>query len=114
MAGAAVASALYLFWSQAVGTVVFCIAAIILLSALASPTGVYRAIQGLFETLGNVTGRVLTWVMLVPLFYLFFLPFGLLMRRGRRDRMKRFFEPDAESYWEPHKAFSAADHERQF
>ena len=93
---------------------VLCVAAIILFSALVSPTGLYRGIQGLFATLGNATGRALTWLMLVPLFYLFFLPFGVLLRRGRRDRLKRYFEPDKESYWEPHKHFSAADHERQF
>jgi hypothetical protein len=114
LVGASVATAIYLLWSQTIGMVVFCISAIILFTALVSPNGLYRAIQGLFAALGNFTGRVLTWLTLVPLFYLFFLPFGLLMRRGRRDRMKRFLEPDEESYWEPHKAFSAADHERQF
>lgn len=114
LVGASVATAIYLQWSRTIATVVFCISAIVLFSALVSPSGLYRAIQGLFAMLGNFTGRVLTWLTLVPLFYLFFLPFGLLMRRGRRDRMKRFFEPDTESYWEPHKAFSPADHERQF
>ncbi len=112
--GLGVAAAIYLLWSQTIGTVVFCISTTILLSALASPLGLYRIIEGVFVSLGNHTGRALTWLTLVPLFYLFFLPFGLLFRRGRRDRMKRFFEPDEQSYWEPHKAFSAADHERQF
>ena len=114
LVGGGAATAIYLFWSQMIGTVVFCIAAVILFSALVSPKGLYRALEGLFAALGNFTGRALTWLMLVPLFYLFFLPFGLLLRRGSRDRMKRYFEPDRASYWEPHKAFSAADHERQF
>ena len=114
LVGASVALAIHLFWSQTLGTVVFCIAGIILFSALVSPTGLYRVIQGLFTTLGNTTGRALTWLLLVPLFYLFFLPFGALLRRGRRDQLKRYFEPDKESYWEPHKPFSAADYNRQF
>jgi hypothetical protein len=33
-------------------------------------------------------------------FYLIFLPFGLLFRRGRRDSMRRYFEADQESYWQ--------------
>jgi hypothetical protein len=114
LATAGVATALYLYWSQTVGTVVFCVAGTILFSALVSPTGLYRGVQALFTTLGNATGRALTWVMLVPLFYLFFLPFGLLLRRGRRDQLKRYFEADKPSYWEEHKEFSADDHERQF
>ena len=112
--GVGLATAIYLLWSQTIGMVVFSISTIVLFSALVSPLGLYRIIQGIFETLGTHTGRALTWLALVPLFYLFFLPFGLVFRSGRRDRMKRFFEPDEESYWEPHKEFSAADHERQF
>lgn len=114
LVGALAATLLYRFWSTTMGTVVYAVSALILLSALLSPGGAYRAIQGLFDSLGHATGRALTWLVMVPLFYLFFFPFGLLMRRGRRDRMKRRFEPDLASYWEPHKAFSAADHERQF
>ncbi|MEE3330760.1 MAG: hypothetical protein VX246_07810 [Myxococcota bacterium] len=109
-----VATALYLFWSPTVGTIVFCISAIILFSALVSPTGLYRGVQALFSALGNATGRALTWLMLVPLFYLFFVPFGLMLRRGRRDLLQRYFEADKASYWEAHKEFSAEDHERQF
>jgi hypothetical protein len=46
-------------------------------------------------------GRLLTWVLLVPLFYAFFLPFGALLRRGRSDRLARRFDAGATSYWEP-------------
>ena len=104
----------YLIWSQTVGTIVLCIAGIIFFSAIVSPNGLYRGLQGLFGSLGNFTGRVLTWLMLVPLFYLFFLPFGKLMRRGQRDALKRKLEPESESYWEVHKEFSPADLDRQF
>jgi len=114
LVGMSVALAIHLYGARTIGTLVFCVSTIVLLSALLSPTGIYRAVEGLFTTLGNATGRALTWLMLVPLFYLFFLPFGFLLRRGRRDQLKRRFEPDQESYWEPHKPFSAADHERQF
>ncbi len=106
----------YNFWSTTIGTVIFCIAGIVLFSALVSPTGLYLGVQGVFRTLGRWTGIALTWILMVPVFYLFFLPFGALLRRGRRDRLKRYFERDAESYWEPHEGPTAASDsfERQY
>ncbi len=104
------------FWSTTIATVVFCVAGVVLFSALVSPTGLYVGVQGLFRTLGRWTGTALTWILLVPVFYLFFLPFGALLRRGRRDRLKRYYERDAESYWEPHEGPTAASDscERQY
>jgi hypothetical protein len=104
----------YYFWSSTIATVIFSIAGIVLFCAVASPTGLYRGVQAFFNALGNATGRVLTWLMLVPLFYLFFFPFGLLLRRGRRDQLKRYYETDKESYWEIREGPGVSDHERQF
>ena len=114
--GGVVGLGVYQFLSATIGSVVLGIASVILLSALISPTGLYAGIERLFEALGRLTGSLLTWLLLVPLFYLFFLPFGKLMRRGRRDRLKRFLDPDTGSYWEPHEGPTAgsASHERQF
>ena len=99
--GLAIGSAVYLLWSQTVGQVIGVLATLILLAGLLSPTGVYAMLHRLFVWTGYQVGRVLTWVLLVPLFYTFFYPFGLLFRRARRDRMRRFFE-DVDSYWEDH------------
>jgi hypothetical protein len=109
---AALAALLFAFWSRVVGGVVFGIAGVILLSAAVSPTGLYAGVEGLFVALGRWTGQALTWILLVPLFYTFFLPFGLLMRRGRRDRLKRFFETGAATYWEPHAGPTASSASR--
>jgi hypothetical protein len=103
---------LFAFWSRTLGTVVLVVGGVIGFSALISPTGLYAGVEGLFVALGRWTGRGLTWLLLVPLFYLFFLPFGLLLRRGRRDRLKRYLEQDAESYWEPHSGATAASSSR--
>jgi hypothetical protein len=113
---ALVGAAMVSFWSRPIGTVVLTVASIVGISALASPLGLYAAIERLFLTLGRVTGRLLTWILLVPVFYGFFVPFGLLMRRGRRDRLQRRLEPDAPTYWEPHAGPTAASisHERQY
>jgi hypothetical protein len=109
----ALGGAIFLFWSPATGRVVLGVAAIVLLAALVSPTGLYAGIRQLLLTLGRWTGQALTWALLVPLFYLVFLPFGWLFRRGSRDLLKRYFDPEAATYWEPHEGATAASESRQ-
>ena len=99
VAAGAMGALLYLYWSQTVGRIVMGLGTVILLSALVSPTGLYRLVERLFAALGLWTGRAINWILLVPLFYLFFLPFGLLFRRGRRDSMTRFYEAESSTYW---------------
>lgn len=91
------------------------IASVVFLSALLSPTGVYGAIDRAFHALGRWIGHGLTWLLLPPLFYLVFFPFGALFRRGKKDTMNRFFEAERESYWSPHRGQAdPASYERQF
>ncbi len=101
LAGAGVGALIFALLSRIAGTVVMSIAAVILLSALLSPAGLYAGIERLFAALGRRVGTSLTWIVLPLLFYLVFLPFGMIFRSGRRDPMKRFYEADAESYWSP-------------
>jgi hypothetical protein len=107
---------LFNYWSSIVGTVVLGLAGVILASALISPTGLYLGIRRGFSALGQLTGRAMTWILMVPIFYLIFLPFGALFRRGRRDRLKRYFDTDAATYWDPHEGPTASSHryDRQF
>ena len=98
--GATVGALIFLFWSHTLGWVVFGVTGFVFVAALTSPRGLYAAIERLFAALGGVVGRVVNWLALATLFYLFFLPFGLLFRRGRSDQMRRFYEEDAASYWE--------------
>ena len=99
LAAAAVGTLVLLFLSRIVATVVFTIAGLIFVASLLSPTGLYAAIERGFQALGRLTGRAMTWILMPLMFYLFFLPFGLLFRRGRRDPMKRFYESEASTYW---------------
>lgn len=112
------AIAVLLLWLglRTVGLVMLGAAAIVLLAALASPRGLYAILDGMTRAIGRRIGRALTWLLLVPLFYLFFLPFGLLFRRGRRDRLKRSFDKDATTYWETLEGPTAASssHETQW
>lgn len=67
--------------------------------ALASPLGAYAAVDRLFGAFGALTGRVVTVLVMLPIFGLFFVPFGLLFRRGARDPMLRSIESATPSYW---------------
>ena len=114
LVGAAFGLASHLFWSKTVAIVAFTAAGLVLFCALASPHGLYALLRRLFEATGRVVGRAMTWIVMVPIFYLFFLPFGKLMRRGRRDRLHRYFDAEAETYWEPHTPIPTSSLERQY
>ncbi len=98
--GAGFAGRLIWLWSPGLAGVVLGVSTVILLAALLSPLRAYAGIERGFAALGHWTGEALTWVAMVGLFYLFFVPFGLLFRRGRRDPLKRWTAPDEASYWE--------------
>ena len=105
---------LYVFWVPAIGTLALGLAALVLVSALASPTGVYAGLERLFRATARTVGHAMTWVVLLPLFYLFFAPFGVLLRRRRRDQLRRFFEPEASTYWEDHPTRTPSSRERLY
>jgi hypothetical protein len=106
-AGLAVAATFFWFGHRVPAAVVGSIAAVVGLSALASPFGVFAAIERGFDALGRGLGRLLGWIVLPAIFYLFFAPFSVLFRRGRRDSMKRAFDAEATSYWTPRDRRSA-------
>jgi hypothetical protein len=113
-AGAAVGLAFWWFGSTTVAAIAFALAGLVLISALASPAGLYAMLQRFFDASGRVLGRVMSWIVMVPIFYLFFVPFGTLLRRGRRDRLHRTFDAQAATYWEPHTPMRSSTIERQY
>jgi len=117
-AGLAVAAGLAWWGSRTPAAIVGGIACAIGLAALASPFGVFAAIERAFATLGRWVGQALSWIVLPVIFYLFFAPFSALFRRGRRDSMKRHFDAGAVSYWTSRERRSgttaSASHERPY
>ncbi len=97
----AIAGMVFYLGSRTFAMVILGIASLVLLTALTSPAGAFAALDRAFAALGRRLSRLVTWLALVPVFYLFFLPFGQLFRRGRRDQLQRYFESDAATYWEP-------------
>ena len=99
LVGAAVGGVLFYFGAPILARVAWVGAAFVLLAALASPDGLYAAIGRGLALLGHGIGRLLAIVLLTPLYWLFFVPFGRLLRAGRRDRLERWFDPAASTYW---------------
>jgi len=98
--GAAIGVAVFFLLSWILAVVAWGVSGLLLLAALLSPTRVYRGIRTGVNAAARVVGAGLTVVLLTPLFFLFFLPFRILLRRGRRDRLARAFpEPSAPSFW---------------
>lgn len=114
--GAAIGCLIFFFWHRNMAFVVWAVSSLTVLAAVFSPQRLYRLLLKGIEALGHAIGRVLTVVLLVPLYLLFFTPFGGLLRRGRRDRMKRWYEADAPTYWQPREAppEGIERYERQF
>jgi hypothetical protein len=114
LAGVACGLASLVLWSRPIAYLAFSMAALVFASAWVSPGGLYAGLQRLFDATGRAIGRAMTWLLLAPLFYLFFLPFGAIFRRGRRDRLRRYFDADADTYWEPHAPVPTSSWERQY
>lgn len=99
LVGAVVGGAFAFFGAHHVAVVAVTISAVVALLALLSPLGAFRRLDSLARAGGRLVGVVLAWLLLFPVFVLFFVPFGLLLRRGDRDRLSRRLERSSPSYW---------------
>lgn len=87
------------FWSRTVGTVALCAGAVILTTGMLSPTVAFRAINRVVDGIAIGVGKASSYILLGPAFYLLFTPLGLLLRRGKNDKLARALDPAAETYW---------------
>lgn len=97
--GLAAATVLFFVGRYVAATVVVSISALTSLLALVSPTKGYAALSATVDMVGRWVGTLFTWVLLVPVFLLFFVPFGLIARRGVNDRLQRRIDRTRASYW---------------
>ena len=109
---AAIGSVLYFYVSTLGGTIVLTIAALVFVSAVASPTGVHAVLKRGFDALAMRLARLISWMVLRSLFWGIFVPFGKLMRGGARDRMQRFNDPTRSSYWSRREGERVASRDR--
>lgn len=93
------AGVLFFFDRPIAASVALSISVLTAVLAITSPTKGYLALTRAVDRLGALIGTALTWLLLAPVFFLFFVPFGLLARRGKRDRIGRRFDRSAATYW---------------
>lgn len=96
---ATLAALLYVFISPHAGMVVMGIAFLLLTASMLFPLSLYARIESMVGRLTFALQKGITWFLMGSIFVFVFWPFGRLFRRGRRDKLKRWIEPDQESYW---------------
>ena len=101
--GLVIAVILFVLGQRTLALIAGSLATLSFLLAMISPAGLYTRLRRGVAQLGVWIGIALSWILLVPLFYLFFLPFGLLLRRGARDSMERNLDSTGTSYWKKRK-----------
>jgi hypothetical protein len=112
----AVVGGLVWLWKPLLGTVVLAVTLALLLIALASPLGAYRAIAVGLRRFGHAVGLAVTWVLMTLIFYLLFFPVGLVLRTLGRLGLTLGAERGRASYWEPvaWERITAESYRRQF
>jgi len=72
---------------------------LILISGLFIPK-LYSAFERIVGIFAVGVGQALTWLLLVPFYYLCFLPARIILSLTKRDPMKRAWDSSAPTYWD--------------
>ena len=91
----------------------YVLGAIILLSGLFIPS-VFTLFEQFGRWLGKWVGAGITWLLLVPFFYLCFLPGRLILILRGKDPLCRRWERGRESYWVDRKPAPPQFYTRQY
>lgn len=98
--GLAVAALLYfVFHRETMGSVVTGIAIAFALLALISPLGLYKGVLRALDRFAHAVGATVTWVLMTVLFYLVFLPAGLVLRARGKLHVSRGADRGLPTYW---------------
>jgi hypothetical protein len=89
----------FLLHRPVAATVIAAISLSIALLALAAPLTLYRRLRDGLDRFGHWVSTGVTWVLMTVLFYLLFLPVGLVMRAAGKLTFTRFADPGLATYW---------------
>jgi hypothetical protein len=89
------------------------LAAILALWGLVRPTSLRPVYRG-WMRFGQLASLVMTPLVLGLVFFLLFLPIGLIMRLSGHDPMRRKLDPDADSYRVPSRPAARESVERPY
>jgi VIT1/CCC1 family predicted Fe2+/Mn2+ transporter len=114
--GLAVAALLYFVFHRPVAAaVVAAIAVLIVLLALASPLGLYKGLTRALDRFAHAVGSGMTWVLMPVLFYVVFLPIGLLLRTRGKLAISKSADPRLSTYWKtPERERTPESYRKQF
>jgi hypothetical protein len=111
---AAVGLVFFLVGKLLAAKVLWGVSGVLLISGLFIPP-VFSRIEQFGRWFGKWAGQVITWVLLVPVFYLVFVPGRLILKARGIDPMCRKFPTDAPTYWVPRKPVTnLEEYKRQF
>jgi uncharacterized membrane protein (GlpM family) len=98
--------------------VVAAIAVLVALLALASPLGAYKVLIRGLDVFAHAVGAVVTWGLMAILFYLVFLPAGLVLRARGKLGVSKGADKRLPTYWiateERERARTLASYKKQF
>jgi predicted membrane channel-forming protein YqfA (hemolysin III family) len=115
--GLAVAAALAWLLHRPVSALVVAVLSLtVALLALAAPLTLYPRLRGALDRLGHWVSTGVTWLLMTVLFYLLFVPAGLIMRAMGKLAFSRFADPAVDTYWTPTdgRVHSAESYRKQF
>ncbi len=97
-----------------VAGILFGVGVVMLVSGTLIPA-LFNRIERLGQGMGRVVSVAVTWILLVPMFYLVFVPGRLFLTLRGIDPMCRQFPTNAPTYWVPRKPVSdVANYKRQY
>lgn len=96
---AAAAALAFLLHRRGPAMVVAALSVLIALLALAAPLTLYRRLAAALDRLGSWVAAAVTWLLMTVLFFLLFLPVGLVMRVAGKLTFTRFADPSLGTYW---------------
>lgn len=99
-AGAAIIASLFWYFDlRTMSYIAGTMATIVLVAAIVSPNRAFATLNRGADKLGRFLGNCIKWIFLPAVYYLFFLPFGILFRRGDNDSLQRTYAPGNSTYW---------------
>lgn len=94
--------------------ILFGIAALLLVSGFLIPA-LFRGIERAGQAFGRIVSTALTWILLVPVFLLIFVPGRVILKLRGEDPLCRQFPTGAATYWTPRKAVAdVSEYKRQY
>ncbi|RPH54117.1 hypothetical protein EHM82_07335 [bacterium] len=100
LVGLSIAAAVWFLFDRPVAAAVIAgIAVALTLIAFLAPLTLYRKISRGLEVFAHWVGSGVTWVLMTLLYYLLFLPVGLVLRARHKLGITRSADRNAPTYW---------------